>query len=59
MKEQFEGIAPALKQTLYLVPSGQSKPIGSGGTHKSDCAVHNAPAYEPGECDCGAEEKLE
>jgi len=22
--------------------------------HKSDCAVHNAPAYEPGPCDCGA-----
>lgn len=20
--------------------------------HKSDCAVHNGPAYEPGECDC-------
>ena len=22
--------------------------------HASDCAVHNAPAYEAGECDCGA-----
>lgn len=22
--------------------------------HASDCALHNAPAYEPGECDCGA-----
>ncbi len=21
--------------------------------HASDCAVHNAPALEPGECDCG------
>ena len=21
--------------------------------HWSDCAVHNAPAYTPGECDCG------
>ena len=21
--------------------------------HWSDCAVHNALAYEPGECDCG------
>ena len=21
--------------------------------HYSDCAVHNAPAYEPGPCDCG------
>ena len=22
-------------------------------THKSDCATHNAPAMEPGPCDCG------
>ena len=22
--------------------------------HASDCAVHRAPAYEPGPCDCGA-----
>lgn len=22
--------------------------------HKSDCAVYNAPAFEPGPCDCGA-----
>lgn len=22
--------------------------------HASDCAVHNAPAYPPGPCDCGA-----
>jgi hypothetical protein len=27
--------------------------------HRSDCAVHNAPAYEPGPCDCGAESKPE
>lgn len=20
--------------------------------HASDCAIHNAPAYEPGACDC-------
>jgi len=25
--------------------------------HASDCAVHNAPAMEPGPCDCGAEER--
>ena len=24
-----------------------------GATHKSDCAVHNAPAYPAGPCDCG------
>ena len=23
--------------------------------HSSGCAVHNLPAYEPGDCDCGAE----
>ena len=23
-------------------------------SHYSDCAVHNAPAYPDGECDCGA-----
>ena len=24
-------------------------------SHASDCAVHNAPAYPIGECDCGAQ----
>lgn len=23
--------------------------------HASDCAVHNAPAYQIGKCDCGAQ----
>jgi len=23
--------------------------------HSSGCAVHNLPAFEPGDCDCGAE----
>jgi hypothetical protein len=27
---------------------------GDGVAHASDCAVHNAPAYPPGPCDCGA-----
>ena len=26
--------------------------------HKSDCALHNAPAYEPKPCDCGGERAL-
>jgi len=26
--------------------------------HKSDCALHNAPAYEPKPCDCGGEEAM-
>lgn len=27
------------------------------GQHKSGCATNNAPAYPPGECDCGLEKK--
>lgn len=26
----------------------------SKAVHASDCAVHNAPALKPGQCDCGA-----
>lgn len=26
--------------------------------HKSDCALHNAPAYEPKPCDCGGEQAM-
>lgn len=26
----------------------------SEAQHASDCALHNAPAYEAGACDCGA-----
>jgi hypothetical protein len=26
--------------------------------HVSDCAVHNGPALEPGQCDCGAVKRL-
>lgn len=28
-------------------------------THKSDCAIYNGPAKNPGPCDCGAESKPE
>lgn len=27
--------------------------------HASDCALHTAPAFEPGPCDCGATDILE
>jgi len=27
--------------------------------HDSDCAVYNAPAYDPKPCDCGAQLKAE
>lgn len=26
----------------------------NGAAHASDCAVHNMPAFDPGDCDCGA-----
>jgi len=26
--------------------------------HKSDCALHNAPAYESKPCDCGGEKAM-
>lgn len=26
--------------------------------HKSDCALYNAPAYEPKPCDCGGEKAM-
>lgn len=29
-----------------------------GLNHRSDCARHNAPAYQPGACGCGAVEQL-
>ena len=28
------------------------------GTHASDCAVHNEPAYPNGPCNCGATAEL-
>jgi hypothetical protein len=30
-----------------------SSALSGGLPHSSDCAVYNAPAYEPGPCDCG------
>lgn len=38
----------SLRATLRIV--AQPKAV----SHASDCALHNAPAYEPGNCDCGA-----
>jgi hypothetical protein len=37
----------------YIAP--QQEPV----KHWSDCAVHNAPAYPAGECDCGVEKEQE
>lgn len=33
-----------------MQPKSNTEPL----IHASDCAVHNAPAYEPGKCDCRA-----
>ena len=55
MKEKPGVSAPEI-QGPYVVPTG-GEPIGTGGlvgSHRSDCAIFNAPAYEPGPCDCGA-----
>jgi hypothetical protein len=27
--------------------------LAGGRNHRSDCSVHNAPAFEPTPCDCG------
>ena len=31
----------------------QSAALRGSVQHHSDCALHNAPAYDPGPCDCG------
>ena len=33
---------------------GGGKAVEMTHEHASDCAVHNAPAMEPGSCNCGA-----
>lgn len=62
-----------LKQVARHKPSPQAKRASAKGAkkltrrnkaslmrvHWSDCAVHNAPAYEPGPCDCGGLELAE
>lgn len=40
-------------------PSAMSERTPPEPEHASDCAVHNAPAMEAGECDCGAAEAAE
>ena len=43
--------APFLPPTrvVWAVPDGDG---WQEVLHRSDCAVHNAPAYPPGPCDC-------
>ena len=38
---------------LVVVVGAVLKAVGCvWRAHASDCAVHNAPAFEPGSCDC-------
>jgi hypothetical protein len=37
------------------IPTGVSHECGEKCPHASDCALHNAPAYPAGKCDCGYE----
>lgn len=38
-----------------IVPPKKVQSKASRSVHASDCAIYNAPATEPGPCDCGAE----
>ena len=40
--------------SLALMSHYQTMMAEKGPVHSSHCAVYNAPAYEPGPCDCGA-----
>lgn len=37
------------------IPAARTHECGEACPHASDCAVHNAPAYPAGKCDCGHE----
>lgn len=39
---------------ICLLRERLGEALAADKPHRSDCAVHNAPAYEPGPCDCGA-----
>jgi hypothetical protein len=56
-----EGYLRGLREAVKLLRANES-PIATedaalqilmGAEHLSDCAVHNAPAYAKGRCDCG------
>jgi hypothetical protein len=44
-EERFQGVLKKL---------GRQKGEARAVVHASDCAVHDAPAYEAGPCNCGA-----
>jgi hypothetical protein len=41
----------ALARDAYAMADAM---LAARAIHASDCATHNAPAMEPGPCDCGA-----
>jgi len=45
---RVEELEAQLKITHKLVEA-----LRGSVRHYSDCALHNAPAYDPGPCDCG------
>jgi hypothetical protein len=47
--------AARIIQTKAEITHCQCDACASGVLHASGCAVHNAPALEPGPCDCGAQ----
>jgi len=42
-----------LDDERIVYPQMASPPPGGAVNHASDCVINNAPAFEPGECDCG------
>ena len=55
----FETLAREFNHRQNIAGNALRSEPGEGGDgkvqHASDCAVHNAPALEPGPCNCGAE----
>jgi hypothetical protein len=49
------GYVPKLHPSEWMNAQPAQEPV----KHWSDCAVHNGPAYPPGECDCGVAPKSE
>ena len=55
--EAFDEIAR--KQGMWGGGFPAKQRMAADKLHWSDCAVHNAPAYPAGECDCGVEKEQE
>jgi hypothetical protein len=53
----LESILSIIERPSSPQPSGDLRERIPRG-HKSDCAVHNMPAYPNGECNCGLESEV-